>query len=299
MAIGSLNFNSQKKTISEMDSISNSLNQIYNTFSKQNIPSCNNDLNNITKTGIYSIPDQTTWLNKPDQVGTGWFFLLHMEHSVTEPGLFATQVAYTMNSQQNIMHVRTKFRSTWTKWNTFYGNSYIKIITNVDVLDYIINTVYPGGSLFFRGFPCINAPINSRNDTSTNNDFYYYAIRNSDTVRKYIKVIALDVRTNEIYVNTMTADTWWGWTRFLKKEEVIFESFVLNPANSKTITITLGNNADTNSVHVSNGDSNAYPYSIIGHVLVHGSNSLKVLLSTAVNNNIRINVMYRTYNSSY
>ena len=64
---------------------------------------------------------------------------------------------------------------------------------------------------FFRGYECTNSPI-----SPSPNDFYYQVSRIEDS--NWIKIIASDIRSNDVYFTTKINGVWGSWAKIQKLE---------------------------------------------------------------------------------
>lgn len=143
--------------------------------------------------------------------------------------------------------------------------------------------------LAFRGRNFINTPINSKN-TNEDNDFYYFArciidSFSEETDPNYASITAIDVRSNEIFCNTLVGGFWIGWDKVVTNSVLpIMEGKVLNP-NSDIATITLSYPVKTGGyLHAVNGNYEVSDFVVIGaRVDATERQNITVKLSKTVN----------------
>lgn len=100
------------------------------------------------------------------------------------------------------------------------SSSIISLDNNTNILDYVRDNYKNQTREIFRVF---NSPQSPLGDGNVDNDFIYEINPINDS--KWTKVLALDVRTNNYYVNTYRDGSWLGWSIFNNTESMRYEYF--------------------------------------------------------------------------
>ena len=100
----------------------------------------------------------------------------------------------------------------------FYKNiDGINEVDYVDIIEYFTNNHIGMKSRVIRGFNCHNTPV-----IGNDNDFIYYVDSINDT--NFTSVIAIDVRTNQIYKNNMIGASWIGWDKLILNSDLSWKT---------------------------------------------------------------------------
>lgn len=169
-----------------------SANKVLTTLEEVNNPNL--------ESGIYSAEGEGVGMIFVGTITNYYYALIVNQHRLNAG--YGSQIAIPYDGGGNGgIFYRNCRAGTWNSWSELNTSS-IRLVSNIDILAYA-SSITVGETVTIRGYGVSNSPMGQSDNDG------YYTIYSTDV--GHASIIAKDIRSNAVYLNTELSGTWTGW----------------------------------------------------------------------------------------